>query len=100
MKRDVNLIMAPVAHEEFQGSTTSIEGAFVQDRFQSVYGEDVMMKMGQAQDSSFYMDSEGRGAGSQYIGIALPDHFLGQYYAQVSNQLINPNCYSKILVLP
>lgn len=42
----------------------------------------------QAIGSGLYSEFDGResrAGGGMYEGMALPDHFLGQYYSQVSN---------------
>uniref|UniRef100_A0A3P8U339 Cadherin domain-containing protein n=1 Tax=Amphiprion percula TaxID=161767 RepID=A0A3P8U339_AMPPE len=84
--------MSPMAGLGFQPSVTSMNGmngGAIQEGFSNVNREG-MWGMNQDEGSGFYSEYEGmdsRGGGGIYAGIALPDHFLGQYYNQVSSQL-------------
>ncbi|XP_032363606.1 LOW QUALITY PROTEIN: desmoglein-2-like [Etheostoma spectabile] len=72
---------------DFQRSVTSMDGmngAVYQDGFVSGLREG-SRGMAQQSGSGFYSEFEGResGAGREmYDGMALPDHFLAQYYTQ------------------
>lgn len=99
----------PVGAGGFQMSSASMDGAFYQDGYTGGYKDGAwgmmsqtgMMSqadmMGQAgmmgqggQGSGLYSEFERREAGGMYDGIALPCHFLEQYYSQVRIQLLVP----------
>uniref|UniRef100_A0A667Y0G7 Desmoglein 2 n=1 Tax=Myripristis murdjan TaxID=586833 RepID=A0A667Y0G7_9TELE len=91
----------PVGAGGFQMSSASMDGAFYQDGYTGGYKDGAwgmmsqtgMMSqadmMGQAgmmgqggQGSGLYSEFERRETGGMYDGIALPCHFLEQYYSQ------------------
>lgn len=104
-----NIVMAPVGYGDFQRSATSMDGVLMHDH--SVGGgyangtlgmmsQGMMSQgtMGQGMAGSF-TDFEGRGVEGQYDSIALPDHFLNQYYSQkVHHEVENSVAKNGLLV--
>ncbi|XP_047199070.1 desmoglein-2-like [Hippoglossus stenolepis] len=79
--------MAPRATFDFQKSVTSMDGInrVHQDGFAGDHREETWGMMNQPSASGFHSEFEGResgGGGGIYDGMALPDHFLEQYYTQ------------------
>ncbi|XP_069378761.1 desmoglein-2.1 isoform X2 [Paralichthys olivaceus] len=84
------LAKAPVAGLDNHKSVTSIDGInwFPPDRLAIGHREDTWGMINRPSVSSFHPEIEGResgGRGGIYDGMALPDHFLGQYYTQKLN---------------
>lgn len=83
------LAMAPGAGIDCQKSVTSMDGmngAMYEDSYAGGYREDRWGMMNQVTGNGLYSEFEGREArvgGAMYDGMALPDHFLRQYYTQV-----------------
>lgn len=81
--------MAPMAAFDYQKSVTTMDGmngAFYPEGLSSVHREGTMGRMNQRSGSGFYSEFETKesgGGGEFYDGMALPDHFLRQYYSQV-----------------
>ena len=81
--------MVPMAAFDYQKSVTTMDGmngAIYLDSFSSVHRERTMGRMNQRSGSGFHSEFETResGGGEEfYDGMALPDHFLRQYYSQV-----------------
>ncbi|XP_070689059.1 desmoglein-2.1-like [Pempheris klunzingeri] len=72
--------MAPMAYMDFQKSVTSMNGAGYQGFSNCHKG-----MMNQPSGSGFFSEFESRESGIEgglYDSMALPDHFLGQYYSQ------------------
>ncbi|GLD67701.1 desmoglein-2-like protein, partial [Lates japonicus] len=97
------LAMNSMAGLGLQKSVTSMDGmngatygeGFVSDHREGTWG------MNQLSGSGFYSEFEGResGGGGLYDCMALPDHFLAQYYTQkVSNGNENPGVKDALLV--
>lgn len=87
--------MAPMGGFDFQKSVTSMDGmngGTYHDGFTSVYREGTFGMMNQPSGSGFYGSGferrESAEGGEVYNGMALPDHFLRQYYSQVRIHLI------------
>ncbi|XP_070689057.1 desmoglein-2.1-like [Pempheris klunzingeri] len=80
-----NSAIMPTAGLDFQKSVTSMDGmnGAGYQGFSSGYREGTWGMMNQANGSGFYSEFEGRESrieGGLYDGMALPDHFLAQYY--------------------
>uniref|UniRef100_A0A4W6EPD7 Cadherin domain-containing protein n=1 Tax=Lates calcarifer TaxID=8187 RepID=A0A4W6EPD7_LATCA len=98
------LAMNSMAGLGLQKSVTSMDGmngatygeGFVSDHREGTWG------MNQLSGSGFYSEFEGResgGGGGIYDVMALPDHFLAQYYTQkVNNGNENPGVKDALLV--
>ena len=81
---------APMGAMDYgQNSITSIDGmngAFYQEGFSAAQGEGTWGMTNHTFGNGIYSEFEGRESrvgGSLYDGMALPDHFLRQYYTQV-----------------
>lgn len=88
--------MGPMAGLDFQKSVTSMDRmnrAAYQDSFGSGHREGTWGTMNQQSGSGFCSEFDGRQrkqsgvGGGVHDGMALPDHFLGQYYTQVRDHL-------------
>ncbi len=81
--------MPPIAGLDIQKPVTSMDG--MNGAFQEgfVSGDRTWGMMNQMSGSGIdeYEGKESGVVGGIYDGMALPDHFLGQYYTQVRNQL-------------
>lgn len=67
-------------------SMSGMNGGVFQQRFSSSHKGDTWGMMSQPSGSGFYSDFHGRESvvgGDMFNGMALSDHFLGQYYNQV-----------------
>lgn len=67
-------------------SMSGINGGGFQERFSSSHRGDTWGVMSQPSGSGFYSNFHGRESileGDMFNGMALSDHFLGQYYNQV-----------------
>lgn len=97
VQQDVNMGMAkntfaapPMAGMGFQKSVSSMDGmnrALYGEGFTGARREETWGN--QPSSRGYYSEFESRasgGGGGMYDGMALPDHFLGQYYGQVRNQ--------------
>uniref|UniRef100_A0A3Q0QVB1 Cadherin domain-containing protein n=1 Tax=Amphilophus citrinellus TaxID=61819 RepID=A0A3Q0QVB1_AMPCI len=91
--------MAPLGSFDFPQSVTSINGmngaAYQGGHRRDTWG------MNQQDPSGFYSEIETReslGGGGAYDGIALPDHFLRQYYSQMTNGNENLGVKDSLLV--
>ena len=91
--------LAPMASFDYEKSVTSMDGmngAIYPEGFSSVHREGTMGRMNQMSGSGFYSEFESRESGvggGLYDGMALPDHFLRQYYFQVRNHFsISTSC--------
>ena len=88
--------MAPRATFDFQRSVTSMDG-FAGDHRAETWG-----MMNQPSASGFHSEFEGResgGGGGFFDGMALPDHFLEQYYTQVRTGVNIFDCHPSMLGL-
>ncbi|KAM8745386.1 desmoglein-2.1-like [Acanthopagrus schlegelii] len=83
--------MVPMAAFDYQKSVTTMDemnGAIYREGFSGVHREGTMGRMNQISGSGFYSEFESRESGvggGLYDGMALPDHFLRQYYFQKAN---------------
>lgn len=81
--------MASLPVFDGQKSVASMSGmnsGGFQERFSSSHRGDTWGLMSQPSCSGFYSDFHGResiGEGDMFNGMALSEHFLGQYYNQV-----------------
>ena len=91
--------MAPMAGFDFERSVASMDGVngvIYQDGFESGHRERTWGVMNQSSVTGYYSEFESReagGGGGIYDNMALPDHFLEQYYTQVRNLLNIPTHY-------
>lgn len=72
---------------DFQTPMTAMDGTVYQTSYAGGQREGTLGMMSQRRASGFYSEFENRESegGGIYDGMALPDHFLRQYYAQVRN---------------
>lgn len=81
--------MVPLAAFDGQKSVTSMDGmngGFYGDGFSLGHREGTWGMMNQPSGSGLYSEFQGRESsvsGGMFDGMALPDHFLRQYYSQV-----------------
>lgn len=78
--------VVPVAGMNFQRSVTAMDGGVYQEGLAASQRDSTMGRMGQRRASGFYSEMESTQSmrGGLYDGMALQDHILRQYYAQVS----------------
>lgn len=71
-------------------SMGGMNGSMIQERFSSGSRGEAFAVMSQPSGSGFYSEFHGRESvaeGDMFNGMALSDHFLGQYYNQVMTNL-------------
>lgn len=75
---------------QFQNSSSTMGGGFYQsDGLMDIGYKNGGEIIGHGNGGGFYSEYESREGGGAYEGIALPDHYLEEYYSQVRRQKID-----------